>query len=257
MPLRCLIVEDEPAQQKHIKGFIEEMKNELEYVATFNNVNDTFEYVQNNEIDLIFLDLELSGRLSGIDLLAKIEETQLKLYVIITSAFRDLRGDTVEYNISGYLNKPFNFVKFQSRINVLLESINLSTPKNEENISFSFFNVITINAIIRTKIEYNKIKYISVSGNNSTFYMENNELLKVCISLLEIENIIPEQFICRIGRKLIIGNRKWINSYERRDNILTIENLNITFAVGRMYLEDFLNYMNRLERTNKKVTTTE
>ena len=253
MPLRCLIVEDEPAQQKHIKGFIEEMKNELEYVATFNNVNDTFEYVQNNEIDLIFLDLELSGRLSGIDLLAKIEEKQLKLYVIITSAFRDLRGDTVEYNISGYLNKPFNFVKFQSRINVLLESINLSTPKNEENISFSFFNVITINAIIRTKIEYNKIKYISVSGNNSTFHMVNNESLEVTMSLAEIERIISKQFICRSSRDYIIGNRKWIKSYEQRDNVLTIEGLENTLSVGNSYKNNFIDYIN-VVKTKKTPT---
>ena len=258
MPLRCLIVEDEPAQQKHIKGYIEEMKNELEYIEAFVNVKTAFDYIQNNEIDLIFLDLELSGNLSGIDFLADIKAMNKKPHIIVTSSIYHLIGRAADFDdvVSSYLNKPINFFNFQSRINDLLERIKINVQQNENNDNFSFWEQTTSNdGIIMTRIVHNQIKYISVKGNLSTFHMENNDKINVWKSLNDIEKIIPNQYICRISRDLILGNRRWVINYKHGDNVLKIEGITNTFDVGPVYLVDFKKYMNGLERTKKTTPT--
>jgi len=58
MSLSCIIIDDEPLAIKVIKNYVEQIK-ELSLQETFTNAVDCMNYLQENEVDLLFLDVNM------------------------------------------------------------------------------------------------------------------------------------------------------------------------------------------------------
>ncbi len=109
--MRCIIVEDEPLAIMRMRGFVEKMLS-LQLLATFDNGIDALVYLEDHEVDLVFLDLHL-GELSGIRLL---ETAGLKCAVIVTTAYDEYALKGHELGVTDYLLKPFTFERFLSAV---------------------------------------------------------------------------------------------------------------------------------------------
>src|SRR5688572_24101161 len=116
MKLKCLIVEDEPIAQDILKSYIEKT-DFLEVTAQFNNALDAFNFVQNNPINLLFLDIKMP-QMSGIELLKALA---VRPKVIITSAYRDFAMDAFDLDVVDYLLKPFSFERFLKSISKVMQ----------------------------------------------------------------------------------------------------------------------------------------
>ena len=104
--ISCVIIEDEPLARDKLIRFIEKV-DFLNLIATFEN---GLEAVNDSVIDsaqIIFLDIQMK-RLNGLEFL---EVTNTKAKIIIVSAYREYALDGYQYNVSGYLLKPFSFEK--------------------------------------------------------------------------------------------------------------------------------------------------
>ena len=90
MSISCIAVDDEPLAIEKIKSFAEKLP-QLKLVATFTNSLSALEFIRNNAVQLIFLDIQMD-KMNGIELLEKMVS---RPQVIITSAFS-------EYAMKGY-----------------------------------------------------------------------------------------------------------------------------------------------------------
>jgi DNA-binding LytR/AlgR family response regulator len=105
--LRTLIVDDEPLALDLLETFIERIDT-LELVGRCQNGVEAFKMLQNEDIDLMFLDIEMPT-LDGYELLRSLNH---RPQTIITTAYRDYAVEGFELNVIDYLLKPIPFERF-------------------------------------------------------------------------------------------------------------------------------------------------
>src|SRR5688572_13041820 len=137
MKLKCLIVEDEPIAQDILKSYIDKT-DFFEDTAQLTNAIDAFSFLQNNPVNLLFLDIKMP-QMSGIELLKALS---IKPKVIITSAYRDFAIEAFDLDVVDYLLKPYSFERFLKAISKAFETpsghVNPSTKTFPKEKSFFF-----------------------------------------------------------------------------------------------------------------------
>ena len=146
MKIKCLIIDDEPLAINVIKNYLQQM-DDFEVAETFNNAIDGLNYLKNNPVDVIFLDINMPV-LDGINFIKSIENPPL---IIITSAYDEFALETYELDVLDYLIKPIEFPRF-------MKSLNKVNRRLENNKSVTETN--TDRPFIFVKIDKKKMKKI-------------------------------------------------------------------------------------------------
>ena len=112
MKIKCIIIDDEPLAisviENHLKNF-----DDIEIVESFNNPLNAYRILEQEKIDLIFLDINMP-KMTGFDF---IENLSYKPLIVITTAYREYAVKSYELNILDYLVKPIPFNRFLKTIN--------------------------------------------------------------------------------------------------------------------------------------------
>ena len=94
----CIIIEDQPPAQRILQKFISDVGT-LSLKGTFSNAIEAITFLQENSVDLIFLDIHLP-KISGMDFLKTLKNSP---QVILTTAFSEYAIESYEYNVIDYL----------------------------------------------------------------------------------------------------------------------------------------------------------
>ena len=123
MKLKCIIIDDEPMARKILQEFIEEI-DYLELTGQAENPLKAVSLLNNNDIDIIFLDINMP-KINGIELKDKIQTNEnLKLKCIpylffTTSANQQHVIDAYSKSVQGFFVKPFDF----DRLTIVIKKI--------------------------------------------------------------------------------------------------------------------------------------
>jgi len=110
----CIIVEDIKIAADFLRKFCE--KSDLvEVKGHFLNVADALEFLDEEKVDLIFLDVEMPGA-NGFDLLDRITYSPM---IILTTSKTEYAFDAFQYHVNDYLKKPFTYKRFLEAIQKL------------------------------------------------------------------------------------------------------------------------------------------
>jgi DNA-binding LytR/AlgR family response regulator len=104
--IRCLVVDDEPLAIDIVVSYLQRL--DIRAIATANNAIEAFQQLQQQPVDLLFLDIQMP-QLTGFDLLKSLPRRPL---VVITTAYRDFAVEGFEWEVLDYLVKPFSFARF-------------------------------------------------------------------------------------------------------------------------------------------------
>src|SRR6186997_3729435 len=110
--IKCIIVEDEPLAVKVLSDYISQVPF-LELSGTFKDAILATEYLRENSVDLIFLDIHLP-KLKGMAFLKTLIDPPA---VIITTAYHQYAVEGFELNVTDYLLKPIEFERFLVAVN--------------------------------------------------------------------------------------------------------------------------------------------
>lgn len=110
--LNCLIIDDEPIAREGINDYCKEISF-LNVVALCKNVLQANHHLESNEIDLIFLDINMPI-LSGVDWLKDLKKSPS---IIMTTAYKEYALQSFGYNVLDYLVKPISFKRFLQAVN--------------------------------------------------------------------------------------------------------------------------------------------
>ena len=230
--LTCIIVEDQPPAQRILKKFIEDVST-LDLIGTFSEPTPVLEFLNDNEVDLIFLDIHLP-KISGIDLLKIMPN---KPQVILTTAFPDYALESYELNVVDYLLKPFSFQRFvQAVAKVQQRGAGQAAAEQDQEAS----NLDSRNEVfIKTGYDYTKIVISDISYIKSDAdYTEIVVGGKKRISsepLRHWEELLDKNSFVRIHKSYIVNTSKIIKVSGNRIILDTDEIL----PIGRAYKEDF------------------
>lgn len=225
--MKCIIVDDEPLAIEILESYASKV-DQLEIAGTFRNAISAFTFLQQNHVDLIFLDIQMP-KLSGIEFLRTLKNPPR---VIITTAFRDYAIDGFELEVADYLLKPIPFERFLKAVAKVNHQpvVSPQTTKNEIQDNYVYFKVDK--KMIKTRMA--DILFIeSIKDYVKVRTPEKEIITQQKISYLE-ESLPKEQFI-RIHRSFIV-NREKIDAYSATD----VEIGKFTVPIGRNYKNDVL-----------------
>ena len=200
----CIIIEDEPLALEKTKDFVNKVPFLL-LSGTFDNALTGLAYLNNNKVDLLFLDINMD-ELTGIELL---ESSKIDSQVIITTAYQEYALKGYELHITDYLLKPFTFNRFLQAVNKAQE--NLVRHASESKPDFIF--VKTENRL--EKIMLNDIVYIEGMRDYRRIHTINkNSKVMTLQNFSELEILIPSSIVCRVHKSYMVALSK-IENIER------------------------------------------
>ncbi len=225
MRIRCIIIDDEPLAISVIKNHLSEFQN-IELIATFNTAIAALSTIETEEIDVIFLDINMP-KMSGLEFLKTLS---VKPHIIITTAYREFAVESFDLDVLDYLVKPIPFGRFLKSINKVQARINLEKEKLSDIVikeePFIFLKVDKK----MMKIKLNDILYIeSLKDYIKVFTVAENYLVHK--SMTSISEELPSDNFLRIHRSFTIAINK-ISSVE--GNSIEIHKKRI--PIGRNYL---------------------
>ncbi|GAB4230495.1 MAG: LytTR family DNA-binding domain-containing protein [Ekhidna sp.] len=116
MPIRCLIVDDEPLAIEILQSYVKRVES-LELVDTCTNAVKAFDILKTKKVDLLFLDIQMP-KLTGIEFLKALNPLPS---VIFTTAYREYAIESYELNVVDYLLKPIAFDRFLMAVNKVVK----------------------------------------------------------------------------------------------------------------------------------------
>jgi len=198
----CIIIEDEPLALERTKEFTQKIPF-LEVLATFDNALDGLAFLKTNEVDILFLDINMD-ELTGVELL---ESSEIKSEVIITTAYQEYALKSYELNVTDYLLKPFTFNRFLQAVNKAEHNLDSKVDQKQPNFIF----VKTENRL--EKIDLQDILYIEGMRDYRRIHTVNKKIMTLQ-NFKEFEQIIPLNLICRVHKSYMVSIDK-IESIER------------------------------------------
>lgn len=127
MILNCMIVDDEMMARKSLERFCKK-HDSLNVTSICENAKKALEVLKKEEIDLIFLDVEMP-ELTGLEFL---EQAVVLPQVILTTSKTEYAYDAYQHQVADYLKKPFNFIRFQQAVAKVLEIHKMNTDYKAE-----------------------------------------------------------------------------------------------------------------------------
>lgn len=120
MTYRCLIVDDERPALALLTAYIAKLPH-LELVQACESGTEALQVLQTEEIDLLFLDIQMPD-LTGLELLRTLSQ---KPQVIMTTAYREFAVEGFALDVTDYLVKPFSFERFTQAVNRAIEQVQM------------------------------------------------------------------------------------------------------------------------------------
>ena len=233
--INCIIVEDEPLAAKVLSDYIREVSF-LELKGTFKDAIVATEFLRDNTVDLIFLDIHLP-KLKGMAFLKTLVRPPA---VIITTAYHQYAVEGFELNVTDYLLKPIEFERFLVAVNKISKTSadkatfvggvsgdagRITAPVEASAHAGLFLSVQKK----KVKILFSDLLYIESQREYVKIVTTKKEYLSK-ISTHEIEALLPSNLFKRIHRSFIVSIEK-IESYTAD----AVELRGMSIPVGRDY----------------------
>lgn len=225
MNIKALIIDDEPLAIKVVERHLSEFKN-FEIIGTFNNPIAALDTLEKNDIDVIFLDINMS-KMNGLEFLKTVE---VKPNIVITTAYREYAVESFDLDVLDYLVKPIPFSRFLKAINKITQKVQTQRgAKTEEESKNEGFVFLKVEKKL-VKIKFDSILYIESLKDYIRVFTKTADFL-VHKSLTSLYEELPKEQFLRIHRSFIISIDKVISI---EGNLIEVESKRI--PIGRKYL---------------------
>jgi len=230
MKLRCIIVDDEIMARKSLQKLCEQ-HSALELVAICENVQQALKVLEQNEIDLIWLDVEMP-EMTGFDLLEKITTTTTQ--VILTTSKIEYAYDAFQYQVTDYLKKPITGPRFNLAVEKVLD---LRQKKDSPQQQHNEIYIKHEGRYIR--LPYSDIQFVENIGDYVKIYTSKQAYI-IHTTMKSLEEKLGKQFL-RVHRSFIVHLDKIVDIEE---NNLVISNKVI--PISRANKSELMNRLNML-----------
>ena len=207
MNYRVLVVDDEPLAINVIKRYLESFEN-FELAATAQNAIDAFSIISKEEIDVVFLDINMPT-MSGLDLIRNLKDPPL---VVITTAFREYAVESFELEAIDYLVKPISLERFMNSISRIEKRLSLNTTEIIKEINPTTSSTNKDHVFLKVDKRMVKVKFDDIifieSLKDYVCVKTHSEKLINHNNLVSIAELLPKDEFVRIHRSYIISLSK-------------------------------------------------
>lgn len=234
MTLKCIIIDDEPLAIDLLKSYVQKTPF-LELVDTFDNALSAISTINEENIDVLFLDINMP-QITGLEFSKTIPSSTR---IIFTTAYNQYAVEGFRLNALDYLLKPINYIEFLQAANKAQEWFKLKN--NESNETVTATSIFIKSGYRMEKIQFEDILYIENQKDYVRFHLENvKEPVSSLMSMQSLEEKLPDKQFMRVHRSFIIN----------LDKIKTVERNCIVFGkeyipVSESYKSKFLEFLSK------------
>lgn len=200
--MKAIAVDDEPMALEIIRSHAAKVPF-LDLRAEFTDAFKALAYLQQESIDLIFLDIKMPD-ISGIDLFNSLARKPL---LIFTTAYSEHAVTSFEMDAVDYLLKPFSLARFIKACNKAFELYNF------RNTAETTDHLYVKTGYEQVKVLYDDILYLEAAGNYVTFVLKDKKILSRS-TFAEAANLLPSEKFIRVHRSYMAAVNK-IDKVER------------------------------------------
>lgn len=214
--IKCIAVDDEPRALEIMQEYINDTPY-LELLATFRNPKEAFQYVMDNEVDLLFLDINMP-KMTGMQF---IKSLPIRPYVILTTAYSEYAVEGFGLEVTDYLLKPIEFGRFQQAASKVYKSLNKvnATAVAKETVSSERNQYLFIkDGHQLRRIDFVEIMFLKGAGNYVEVHTTERMILALS-SMTEIMDQLDNQQFVRIHKSYIVNLAKIDSVEHHRINI--------------------------------------
>ena len=225
----CVIIEDEPLAAELLMDYVSQVPF-LELKAVCTDAIYAMEVLQNEKIDLLFLDIHLP-KLKGLDFLESMQDPPR---TIITSAYKEYALQAFEVNVIDYLLKPIRFNRFLKAVSKIKPSeqkpVPLAPDSGPGERKYFYFNV----GKKKVKIFIDEILYIE-SFREYVRVTTKDVNIQTRFQLSELEELLARSNFVRVHRSFIVAKDK-IDAFTATE----VEVHGKMIPIGRSYKEQVI-----------------
>jgi DNA-binding LytR/AlgR family response regulator len=195
----CIIVDDEPAAHYVLVSHLNQVPD-LELIGQFYNGVEARQFLEFNEVDLMFLDINMP-EVSGLELLRNLPHPPK---TVLTTAYSEFALESYDYGVIDYLMKPIYFPRFLVSVDRF----------------FSYYDVSDRGAVVvaptslavkvdgeMIDIDLNELLYTQSLGNYVKLFIPGKTYL-ASITTNDLEHSLPAAKFVRIHKSYIVAIEK-------------------------------------------------
>jgi DNA-binding LytR/AlgR family response regulator len=238
MIIKCAIVDDEPLAVELLASYVNKTPF-LELCGKYTNATDALQGINDQSVDLLFLDIQMP-ELNGLELSRMIPESTR---IIFTTAFNQYAVDGFRVNALDYLLKPISYADFLEACNKAMQWFQLvqqskpTAPAAEEEPRNSIFVKSEYKLL---QINLDDIRYIEGLKDYVKIYTEQSaHPILSLMNMKAIEQMLPTSRFIRVHRSFIVQKSK-IREIERNRIVFG----DVYIPIGDSYKQAFQDFIN-------------
>ncbi len=231
--IKCIIVEDETLAQHVLQSHLQKI-DRFELVAVCNNALEARAVLDTQDIDLMFLDIQLPG-MTGLHFLRTIQNPPL---VVLTTAYSEYAVESYEFNVIDYLLKPISFERFCKAVNKIVDGkLVMQTTKEKDSQTTNHIFVKSNSKFI--KVNFSEIIYIEGMKDYLKIHTQDYKLVTLQ-TMNDMEKILPSRQFIRVHKSYIVAVAHIKSIYGN-----SIESGNETIPIGISYKDKVMELVNK------------
>lgn len=235
--MNCIIIDDDKLSRRVIEEYINKTES-LTLSGSFSAAVEAINFLKQSEnIELIFLDMEMP-EMSGIDFLEALRNAP---QIIIISSKGKYALNAFEYDVTDYLLKPVTYARFYKAIDKVLNR----TQKN------SLTNTTREEIFIKKNSSLVRLKYDDIlwveALENYVIFNTYNEKFTIHFTMKAVEQKLPVSKFSRVHRSYIV-NISAINEIDDNSIIIQTVEGNKTIPIGKSYRDNLMNDLNLIAK---------
>lgn len=190
--LRCIIIDDEEIARGALVNYVSKI-NDFQLITSFSNGIDAKDWLQKNDVDLLFLDIQMPF-INGLEFLRLFKKTPP---VIFTTAYPEYALEGYEYNVIDYLVKPISLERFLQASNKALQLLGKKTSRHKENLILKEgTNVVKISleGILFIEAMQNYVQIVTASKRHM-----------ILMTIKDILKLLPDDLFFRVHRSYVVN----------------------------------------------------
>ena len=225
--IKSIIVEDIQVAADFLRKFCEK-SGKVDVLGHFLNVEDALVFLNQNVVDLIFLDVEMPGA-TGFDLLDRISYSPK---VILTTSKTEYAFNAFQYNVADYLKKPFTYQRFLESITKIETTSDIAAAKVDQDHLFIKVDTKLI------KLQNTDILFVESMGDYVKFVTPNKKYVTLN-TIKNLEEKLDKTTFLKVHRSYLVNLTK-IDDLD--GNILLIQGNQVPISKG--HREEVLKRLN-------------
>lgn len=223
MAITCIVLDDEEMAIQHLLKYIAKVPF-LEVKSYFSDPSQAVTYLQNNPVDLVFLDIEMPNfAIDGIDFVHIVGDKQ---GYIFTTAYPDYALKSYEYNAIDFLHKPYSFERFSKAV----QKAKLMLQTDEGAVDS--FTYVRVEGKFH-RIDFDTICWIESDRNYISIFTEQDRI-NLRLSIGEIEGQLPKKLFVRVHKSFIVSQKK-IDLVDAHQLWVQRQNQSRPISIGEAY----------------------